>query len=79
MEIESKEIAIPSLEDESELEEEIREPKASKGLTKKELIELLPEKVKESVGLDELKKLSKVQLEALVELEEMKSKSSDVE
>jgi len=78
-EIESEKIAMPSVEDESEPEEDIGEPKAGRGLTKKELIELLPEKVKESVGLDKLKKLSKDQLEALVELEEMGSKSSDIE
>ncbi len=77
--IESEEIVMPSVDDESEPEEEIGEPKASRGLTKKELIELLPEKVKESVGFAELKKLSKDQIEALVELEEMGSKSSDVE
>jgi hypothetical protein len=33
--------------------------------------------VKESVGLDEVKKLSKDQLKALVELEEMGLESSD--
>ncbi|MFW9976160.1 MAG: hypothetical protein ACFFDQ_12890, partial [Candidatus Thorarchaeota archaeon] len=75
----SKERETPSVEEEHELEEESRESVASRGLTKKELIDLLPEKVKESVWLEELKKLSKDQIEALVELEEMGKKSTDTE
>jgi hypothetical protein len=78
-ELDSAEIEIPPVEKEHKPEEKIRESKGSRGLKKKELIEILPDKVKESVGLDELKKLSKDQLEALVDLEEMGSKSSDVE
>jgi len=78
-ESESSEIEMHPVEEEHEFEEERKETIASRSLTKKELIDLLPEKVKESVGLDELKKLSKDQLEALVELEEMRSKSTDTE
>ncbi|MFW9964836.1 MAG: hypothetical protein ACFFCX_14805 [Candidatus Sifarchaeia archaeon] len=75
--LDTEEVEIPPVEEGYEPEEETKESKESRGLTKKELIEILPEKVKESVGLDELKKLSKDQLEALVELEEMGSKTSD--
>jgi hypothetical protein len=70
---------IASVEEEYVTEEEIEESKTTRGLTKKELIDLLPDRVKESVGLDELKKLSKDQLEALIELEEMGTKTSDEE
>ncbi|MFW9964959.1 MAG: hypothetical protein ACFFCX_15420, partial [Candidatus Sifarchaeia archaeon] len=69
----------PPKEEEFEIEEDITDSKVSRRLSKKELIEQLPDKVKESIGKDEIKKLSKDQLEALLELEEMRSKSSDVE
>ena len=71
-------IESPPVVEETE-EEEIEESPELKELTKKELIERLPEKVKESIGLGELKKLTKDQLKALIELEEMGSKSSDDE
>ncbi|NHI89313.1 MAG: hypothetical protein EAX87_07305 [Candidatus Thorarchaeota archaeon] len=75
-EIKPSEIEIPPLEEETE-EEQIEESLELQKLTKKELIERLPEKVKESIGLDELKKLSKDQLKALVQLEEIGLESSD--
>ncbi|MFX1483947.1 MAG: hypothetical protein ACFFCP_12270, partial [Promethearchaeota archaeon] len=68
---------IPPTEEEYEPEKEIKEAKTTRGLTKKELIDLLPEKVKESVGIAELKALSKDQLEALLDVEDMGSKTSD--
>jgi hypothetical protein len=74
------EIEMPPIEEApEEEEEEIGESSEIQGLTKKELIEKLPEKVKESIGLDEVKKLTKEQLRALIELEEMGLKSSDDE
>ncbi|MFW9957075.1 MAG: hypothetical protein ACFFCT_03300 [Candidatus Odinarchaeota archaeon] len=78
-EVDSTHIETAPVEEEHEPEKEIEEPKITRGLTKKELIDLLPENVKDSVGLDELKKLSKDQLEALLELEEMGSKPDDEE
>jgi len=77
--LESEITETPLIEEEFEIEEEVKESEESRRLSKKELIEQLPEKVKESIGKDELKKLSKDQLEALLELEEMGSKSSDDE
>ena len=73
---ESSGTEIPHIEEKPE-EEAIEESPELQKLTKKELIERLPEKAKESIGFDELKKLSKDQLKALVELEEMGLKSSD--
>jgi hypothetical protein len=70
---ESTVIEEPLLEEEPE-PEDIDTVKPSRGLKKSELIELLPESVKESIGLDELKKLSKDALEALLDLEEMDKK-----
>jgi hypothetical protein len=78
-EIDSAKTETPSIEEEHQPQEQIEESKATRGLTKKGLIDLLPERVKESVGLDEIKKLSKDQLEALLELEEMDSKTGDEE
>jgi len=75
-ELKPSEIELRPIEEEPE-EAEIREPTELQELTKKELIDRLPEKAKESIGLDELKKLSKDQLKALVELEEMGKESDD--
>ncbi len=74
-----KELKPPEMEIFSIEEEEIGESTEVKGLTKNELIERLPERVKESIGLEELKKLSKDQLRALLELEEMGKENSSEE
>ncbi|MFW9925551.1 MAG: hypothetical protein ACFFDM_02170 [Candidatus Thorarchaeota archaeon] len=80
-ELDSEDMEISPLDEElePEPEDELEKPTKSRNLTKKELMDLLPDKVKKSVGLAELKKLSKDQLEALVELEEMGSKKSEIE
>jgi hypothetical protein len=78
-ELEPSDAEEPQILEEPEPEEDISEVKPSRGLKKSELIKLLPEDVKESIGLDELKKLSKDALEALLDLEEMGSKSKDVD
>jgi hypothetical protein len=78
-ELEPSDVEEPQILEETEPEEDISKVKPSRGLKKSELIKLLPEDVKESIGLDELKKLSKDALEALLDLEEMGSKSKDVD
>ncbi len=75
--LEPSEVEDTHVFEETEPEEDIREVKPSRGLKKSELLKLLPEEVKESIGRDELKKLSKDALEALLDLEEIGSKSED--
>jgi protocatechuate 3,4-dioxygenase beta subunit len=69
----------PLVEDADPREEETAEPKIeseevedrpSTDLTKDEIIELLPDEMKELMGMEELKKLSKAQLEELLPPEE---------
>ncbi len=55
---------------ESEVEPEEVETKPKTRLTKAEIIELIPEEIKEIMGLEELKKLTKAQLEELLPVED---------
>ncbi|MFX1416647.1 MAG: hypothetical protein ACFFC0_07530, partial [Promethearchaeota archaeon] len=64
--------AVPVDEDlaEPEIEAEEAEVRPSTRLTKDEIIELLPEEMKELMGMEQLKKLTKAQLEELLSAEE---------
>jgi hypothetical protein len=59
---------VPVDEDlsEPEIEEEEVKVRPSTRLTKDEIIELLPDEMKELMGMEELKKLTKAQLEELL-------------
>ncbi|MGV9103194.1 MAG: helix-hairpin-helix domain-containing protein, partial [Candidatus Thorarchaeota archaeon] len=67
------------LSEESELSDdeataEKDEPEVEKPKTKRELIEQLPDEIKETMGDDEIRKLSKRELEALIEDQEYSEK-----